>query len=108
MNWTETTRRQYARRTARYASDMTDRDPSSHFAHAPSPWTPRIPDLREIMNTLLDVTTTSFQWRMLPRNFRSCPTVQPHFHEWLATGLWMFENEKHSDKAKAFKVLPRR
>ncbi|MGG6899017.1 IS5/IS1182 family transposase, partial [Rhizobium sp. BR 315] len=26
MAWTKITRRQYARRTARYASDMTDRE----------------------------------------------------------------------------------
>ena len=91
MAWTEATRRQYARRTARYASDMTDRECGLVQPLVPMPrrlGRPRTTDLREIMNALLYIATTGCQWRMLPRGFSPCSTVQRYFYEWRALGLW--------------------
>ena len=57
MAWTEITRRQYARRTARYASDMTDREWALVEPFVPMPrrlGRPRTTDLREVVNALFN------------------------------------------------------
>jgi hypothetical protein len=75
MAWSEITRRQYARRTARYASDMTDREWALVEPFLPMPrrlGRPRTTDLREVVNALLYIATTGCQWRMLPKNFPPC------------------------------------
>lgn len=91
MAWTEITRRHYARRTARYASDMTDREWALVEPFLPMPrrlGRPRTTDLREVVNALLYIATTGCQWRMLPKDFPPCSTVQRYFYEWRALGLW--------------------
>jgi transposase len=91
MAWTEITRRQYARRTARYASDMTDREWALVQPCLPMPrrlGRPRTTDLREVVNALLYIATTGCQWRMLPKDFPPCSTVQRYFYEWQAMGVW--------------------
>jgi transposase len=91
MAWTRITRRQYARRTARYASDMTDREWGLVQPFLPMPrrlGRPRSTDLREVVNALLYIATTGCQWRMLPKDFPPCSTVQRYFYEWRALGLW--------------------
>ncbi|MFX8441273.1 IS5/IS1182 family transposase, partial [Acinetobacter baumannii] len=52
MAWTETTRRNYVRRTLRYASDVTDREWDFVAAFMPAPrrlGRPRQTDLREVV-----------------------------------------------------------
>ena len=92
MGWTDFTRRQYARRAMRYASDLTDRGMGIDLAlPASGPrrlGRPRSTDLREVENALLYIATTGCQWRMMPRDFPPFTTVQSYFYEWRATGLW--------------------
>ena len=91
MVWTEITRRQYGRRTGRYASDMTDREWALVEPFLPKPrrlGRPRSTDLREVVNALLYIATTGCQWRMLPKDFPPCSTVQRYFYEWRALGIW--------------------
>lgn len=49
---------------------------------------PRKTDLREIVNALLYIASTGCQWRMLPKDFPPCSTVQRYFYEWRAMELW--------------------
>ena len=91
MAWTETTRQNYVRHTARYASDVTDREWDFVAAFMPAPrrlGRPRKTDLREVVNALLYIASTGCQWRMLPKDFPPCSTVQRYFYEWRAMGLW--------------------
>lgn len=91
MAWTEITRREYARRTTRYASDLTDREWVIVRPFLPARrrlGRPRTTDLREVVNALLYIASTGCQWRMLPRDFPPCSTVQRYFYEWRAMRLW--------------------
>ncbi|WP_427147217.1 IS5 family transposase, partial [Rhizobium leguminosarum] len=91
MGWTDFTRRQYARRAMRYASDLTDREWGLISPCLPEPrrlGRPRSTDLREVVNALLYIATTGCQWRMMPKDFPPFTTVQSYFYEWRATGLW--------------------
>lgn len=91
MAWTETTRRNYVRRTSGYASDVTDREWDFVAPFMPAPrrlGRPRKTDLRDVLNALLYIASTGCQWRMLPKDFRPCSTVQRYFYEWRAMGLW--------------------
>ena len=91
MAWTETTRRQYERQTSRYASDVTDREWGFIAGFMPAPrrlGRPRKTDLREVVNALLYIASTGCQWRMLPKDFPPCSTVQRYFYEWRAMDLW--------------------
>lgn len=91
MAWTETTRQNYVRHTARYASDVTDREWDFVAAFMPAPrrlGRPRKTDLREVVNALLYIASTGCQWRMLPKDFPPSSTVQRYFYEWRAMGLW--------------------
>ena len=78
MGWTDFTRRQYARRAIRYASDLTDREWGLISPCLPGPrrlGRPRSTDLREVVNALLYIATTGCQWRMMPRDFPPFTTV---------------------------------
>ena len=95
MGWTDFTRRQYARRAVRYASDLKDREWGLISPCLPGPrrlGRPRSTDLREVVNALLYIATTGCQLRMMPRDFPSFTAVQPYFYEWRATGLWGWIN----------------
>ena len=90
MAWSEITRRHYARRTARYASDMTDREWSLVEPFLPMPrrlGRPRSTDLREVVNALLYIAMTGCQWRMLPKDFRP---VRPSSAISMNGGRWDF------------------
>ncbi len=91
MGWTDFTRRQYARRAMRYASDLTDEEWGLISPCLPEPrrlGRPRKTDLREVVNALLYIATTGCQWRMIPKDFPPFTTVQSYFYAWRATGLW--------------------
>ena len=85
MPRTETTRRKYGRRGRRYASDMTDEDWALVAPFMPTRkrvGRPRTTDLREVVNALLYMATTSCQWRLLPKDFPPPSTVQRYFYDW--------------------------
>jgi transposase len=91
MAWTETTRKIYARKGSRYASDVTDSEWELIAGHLPLPrrlGRPRTADLREVMNAILYIASTGCPWRMLPKDFPPCSTVQRYFYEWRAMRLW--------------------
>ena len=97
MGWTDFTRRQYARRASRYASDLTDREWGLISPYLPGPrrlGRPRCTDLREVVNALLYIASTGCQWRMLPKDFPPFTTVQAYFYEWRATALWSRINHR--------------
>ena len=90
MPRTEAARRQYARRSQRYASDTTDAEWSWIAPHMPAPkpmGRPRTTDLREVMNAILYIATTGCQWAQLPKEFPPYSTVQRYFYDWRDSGL---------------------
>ena len=90
MPWTETARREYARASTRYASDLSDRewDLVRSFLPPPKPLgRPRTADLREVFNAILYMASSGCQWRMLPRDFPPVSTVQRYFYDWRDRGL---------------------
>lgn len=91
MAWTETTRRQYVRKSSRYASDLTDREWALIVPFMPEArrlGRPRKTSLREVVNAILYLASAGCQWRMLPKDFPPFTTVQSYFYEWRAMGLW--------------------
>jgi len=90
MPWTKTARREYARRSQRYASDTTDAEWAwiAPFMPPPKPvGRPRTTNLREVMNAILYIATTGCQWAMLPKEFPPSSTVQRYFYEWRDSNL---------------------
>ena len=90
MTWTETTRRRYDRRCARYASDLTDGEWALIAPLMPDPrrWgRPRRVDLREIVNAILYLASSGGAWRLLPKDFAPFSTVQNYFYRWRDDGL---------------------
>ena len=91
MPWTETARREYRRESARYTSDLTDREWALIEPFMPPPCRIgrlRVTDLREVVNAVLYQASTGCQWRMLPKDFPSVSTVQRYFYQWRDSGLW--------------------
>jgi transposase len=91
MPWDDTARRDYARRAARYASDLTDREWRLIAPHLPPPrrqGRPRTADLREVVNAILYMAASGCQWRLLPRDLPPPSTVQRYFYAWRDSGLW--------------------
>jgi putative transposase len=90
MPWTEIIRRHYARRSLRYASDLTDAEWSVIEPLMPAPkhlGRPRKTDLREVMNALLYIASSGGAWRRLPRDFPPFSTVQKYFYRWWDDGM---------------------
>jgi transposase len=91
MPWTDAARREHARRTPRYASDLTDGEWALIAPFMPSPrkvGRPREVELREVVNAILYLASTGCQWRMLPKDFPPVSTVQRYFYDWRDAGLW--------------------
>jgi len=91
MPWTDAARRDHARRTPRYASDLKDEEWALVAPFMPPPrrmGRPRKVDLREVVNAILYLTSTGCQWRMLPKDFPPVSTVQRYFYDWRDGGLW--------------------
>ena len=89
MAWTETTRRHYERRSARYASDLTDAEWALIEPLMPSPnriGRPRKTALREVVNALLYMASAGGAWRLLPKDFPPFSTVQKYFYRWRDEG----------------------
>lgn len=96
MVWTETTRREYARKGLRYASDSTDAEWSIIACLLPAPskvGRPRETDLREVWNAINYIAATGCQWAFLPKDFPPFTTVQYYFYLWRDTGVLDLINE---------------
>jgi transposase len=90
MPWTDITRRDYARKAARYASDLSDREWALIAPLLPVPkpvGRPRVVNLREVANAILYMVSTGCQWRMLPKDFPPFTTVQNYFYAWRDMGV---------------------
>ncbi len=95
MPWNDIARAEYARRTPRYASDLTDREWELIAPLMPTPrhlGRPRTTDLREVMNAILYIASTGCPWRYLPKDFPPVSTVQRYFYFWRDEGLWVSIN----------------
>ena len=90
MPWTETARRDYRRKSLRYASDLTDFEWELVAPFLPPPKSigrPRTTNLREVFNAILYLATTGCQWVQLPTDFPPYSTVQRYFYDWRDSGL---------------------
>lgn len=91
MPWTGAARRDHARRTPRYASDLKDDEWALIAPFMPPPrkvGRPREVELREVVNAILYLASTGCQWRMLPKDFPPVSTAQRYFYDWRDAGLW--------------------
>src|SRR5437763_16458639 len=80
--WTEITRRKSEREGQRYASDLTNGEWALIEPHMPAAkrlGRPRATELRKVLDAILYIARTGCQWRMLPKDFPPCTTVQGYF-----------------------------
>ena len=90
MAWTETARRDHARRGCGYSGDLTDREWGLIAPLLPGPrrlGRPRSTDLRAVVNAIQYIASTGCQWSQLPRDFPPFTTVQRYFYDWRDRGL---------------------
>ena len=112
MPWTETARREYARRSQRYSSDLSDREWGliAPFLPGPRPLgRPRTTDLREVVNAILYMASSGCPWGLLPRDFPPSSTVQRYFYDWRNDGLLRRINSHLSpppETSKAARQVP--
>src|SRR5487761_2769497 len=95
MAWTEITRRQYQREGLRYASDTTDEEWAVIEPHLPPPAAcgrKRGSSLRDVVNSIFYMAQSGCQWRLLPKEFPPCTTVQRYFYAWRDSGVWQTIN----------------
>jgi len=91
MAWTDIARRDHSRQTARYPSDLQDREwalIAGLFPAAKRGGRPRTTELRAVMNAILYIASTGCQWRALPKDFPPMTTVQGYFYAWRDLGLF--------------------
>jgi glutathione synthase len=87
---TDAARRDHARRTPRWATDVKDQEWALVAPVMPPRRVgrPRQVDLREVVDAILYLVSTGRQWRMLPKDFPPVSTVQRYFYEWRDGELW--------------------
>ncbi|MDF0606670.1 transposase [Neisseriaceae bacterium TC5R-5] len=71
--------------------DLTEQDwnlVTHHFQSANERGRPSKHDNRLIVKTILYLTQSGCQWRMLPTDFPSWQTVYDHFSRWNKQGVW--------------------
>jgi putative transposase len=103
MPWTETTRRQYRREGARFASDTTDAEWAVLEPFMPVPagiGRPRTTDLRAVVNGILYILWTGCPWGALPKDFPPRSTVQGYFYRWRDDGTWHYINRALVKRAR--------
>src|SRR3982075_3811109 len=89
--WTEITRRKYERAGQRYASDLTDAEWALIEPHMPAVkrlGRPRETELRSVLDAILYIARSGWQWRILPKDFPPFTTVQGYFYDWRDDGLF--------------------
>jgi transposase len=94
--WTKITRREYARRGRRYASDLTDEEWALIEPLMPqrkATGRPRTTNLRDVVDAILYMASSGCQWALLPNDFPPPLTVQRYFYDWRSGGL--FETINH-------------
>jgi transposase len=90
MAWTELTRAQYNRTTARYPSDLTAEEWAVVCPLLPGPnhlGRPRTVDLRQVWNAIQYIAASGCAWSLLPRDFPPVSTVRYYFYCWRDDGL---------------------
>ncbi len=90
MAWTELTRLQYKRKTARYPSDLTAEEWAVVCPLLPGPnrlGRPRTVDLRQVWNAIQYIAASGCPWSLLPRDFPPVSTVRYYFYRWRDDGL---------------------
>lgn len=95
MPWDDIARAEYARRSTRYASDLTDREwvlLAPFMPEERAVGRPRTTDLREVVNAILYIASAGHPWRYLPTDFPPVSTVQRDFYRWRDDGLWTAVN----------------
>ena len=97
MAWTEITRRQYDRRSLRYASDSTDAEwnviAPFFVAQESKVGRPLEHDPRTLWDAMQYIAATGCQWAQLPKDFPPFTTVQYHFYRLRDNGLLDLINE---------------
>jgi putative transposase len=91
MPWNDTARVEHRRATARYPSDLTDREWALIGPLLPAAkrgGRSRTTDLRSVVDAILYLASSGCQWRMLPKDFPPVSTVQGYFYGWRDSGLW--------------------
>ena len=94
--WTPTTHRHHSRRTARYASDLTDAEWHLVEPYLPAPsrlGRPRARPMREIVNGIFYVLRAGCPWRLIPSDLPPWSTLWRWFRLWRDDGL--FERISH-------------
>ena len=93
--WTDTTRRQHARKGPGLPSNLTDGEWAVLEPFLPTPshvGRPRKWPMRRIVDAILYLLRGGLPWRMLPPNFPPATTVQRYFYDWRDSGLWQTIN----------------
>jgi len=87
--WTTQNRKRYDRSRLRYPSDLTD-DEWAHVAPLISPakrgGNKRTVVVREVMNGIMYILSTGFQWRALPKDLPPRSTVHDYLDLWSYDG----------------------
>jgi len=96
MAWTETTRRDYDRRSLRYASDCRDEEWAlieAFMLPVSKVGRPRKTNMRSVWEAIQYIAATGCQWAMLPKDFPPFTTVQYYFYRLRDSGLLDIINE---------------
>ena len=91
MGWTGIARREHCREGLRYPSDLTEGGwllTAPFIPPAKTGGRRRTTDMREVVNALLYIASSSGAWRMLPKCFAPVSTVRRYFYAWRNTGLF--------------------
>jgi transposase len=87
--WTPENRPRYNRDKLRYPSDLTDEE-WSHIEHRIPPakhgGRDREVDVREVLNGIMYVLSTSCQWRYIPKDLPPKSTVHGYLQRWQYDG----------------------
>lgn len=105
MVWMPDTRKDYASRTAGYASSVTDKEWKKLEPLMPMPnerGGPRKTNLRKVIDALFYLLQSGCPWDMLPKNFPPWQTVYGYFRDWIRTGLW---ERIHDTLYRAVRIL---
>ena len=90
MAWTEFTRAQHKRETARYPSDLTDEKWAIVEPLLPGRnrlGRPREVDLRRVWDAIQYIAAAGCAWALLPKDFPPVSTVRYYFYRWRDSGL---------------------
>jgi transposase len=88
--WTDTTRKQHARKNLALPSNLRDTEWAIIEQLLPPPLPvgrPRKWKMRRIFEAIMFLLRGGLPWRMLPRDFPPVTTVQRYFYAWRGSGL---------------------